>query len=212
MALVRTALLRVEDHLESLLAGSGPVLAVQMPFAEDPGRVTGGFEGIGHGDDRRGKAGLVRDRDQPLESLRAAVGAAHGEHVVARRVGAGMQRGPAGRAVAGRRVGLGKDHAFLHHPVEVRRLVEVAAVVAGVLPAEVVGVDQHDVCRFGEGRRGNEAREEKGEGFHDDSEVSSSAPMIPACWPSAGATRYGVCRTGKWYPAEISPSKAPVFA
>ena len=61
------------------------------------------------------------------------------------RILAGHQRGPRRRANGARRVIGREPHAVAGQPVDVRRLVEIAAVAAEVGPTQIVGDDENDV-------------------------------------------------------------------
>jgi hypothetical protein len=103
---------------------------------------------------------LFGNGDEALRHLGAAVGALDGVNVVARRVVAGEEAGAAGGAVASGGVAVGERHALAGEGVEVRGFVEVGALPADVLPAEVVGEDEDDV---GPARGGCGGEERQGE-------------------------------------------------
>ena len=81
---------------------------------------------------------------EQLRILRHQAGNPIGD-VQPRRIFAGEQRRARGRADRAGRVGLREFHAVLRELVDVRRLVQIAAVAGEVGPAEVVDQNQHDV-------------------------------------------------------------------
>lgn len=135
------------DGAETLLAGLRALGAVEMPLAEDGGGVAGGLQRIGDGDVVLREPAAVGDGHEAHGVLRAAVGGLHGVNMVARRVGAGEKAGATRRAVTGGGVGVAEHHAGLREAIEIRRLVEIAALPADVLPTEIVGEDEDDVGR-----------------------------------------------------------------
>ena len=116
-----------------------------MPFAEMPGGITGRLQRVGDGDVLLGQSIFVGNRNQPMLWLEATIGASDGIDVMPRRVRSRQQTSATRGAITGGSVTGSEHHALLGEPIEVRRLHEVAALIAHVLPAKVIGKDQDNV-------------------------------------------------------------------
>ncbi len=155
----------IKGQVETLDAGFGTAGTVEVPLANVASGVTSRFQRIRHRDVLLGEPPLVRDGDQPVLGLVATIRAADSIDMVARGVGAGEQAGAAGGAVSGGGVGVRENHAFLREGIEVGRFTKSAALVADVLPSEVIGEDENDVGlgRCEEGSAEQAGKEESGE-------------------------------------------------
>ena len=130
---VRNAVIAVE----SVARGQKCSLIAAVPFADNFGGVSLGFEEFGDGDFTGIESDALTGKEHPAPIERAkanARGIATGEHGPARR-----------RTHRRRHVKVGESHAFFGHFVECRRFVDARPITAEVPIAEVVAVDQNDI-------------------------------------------------------------------
>ena len=120
----------------------GPVrLLAEVPFADVPGLVAAVPQGRGDGPFFQRQMEQVGGRkDAPLLHARDVVGQRDASRGLA-----GHDACSRRRAHRARGVGVGEPHAASRQPIEVRGLVEAAAVAAQVHPAHVVDQDEDDV-------------------------------------------------------------------
>ena len=154
----------------ALVLGPEAFLGAEVPLAGEEGGVAGVFQGFGDGDLFERQAFQILGGEQFAILLREAreraglVGLRAAEEVgVARACGilAGLNAGARRRAHRAGGIGAGETHAARGEGVEVRRLVERAAVTAEITLAEIVGEDEDEVERLVGGVGLGEAQEEE---------------------------------------------------
>ena len=151
--------------IKALIFGP-PTRGAEVPFAGEERGIAGGFQGFGERGRVEGEAvGVVGGEERGVAFPR---GGLRGADVVgdAGALGplAGEDAGARGGADGAGGVGIGEARALAGEAVEVRSLVERAAVAAEVLAAEVVGEEEDDVGRALRGCGGGRGCGGKGEG------------------------------------------------
>ena len=115
----------------------------EVPFAKEPGGVSGGLQGFGQED-----AFMVDARfplwDEELGVLSVVSGDPVSE-VEARRVAPGEDGGPTGRTNSAGGVAVGEEHAVFGEPVDVWGFVEGGPVAAEIAPAEVIDEEEDEI-------------------------------------------------------------------
>ena len=155
-------------HIEALRLRE-KLLAAEMPFARVHRGVTSGLEHLGQrGFFKRELLGVgcgqQLRRALPLVRLR---GADVIRHACPLRPASGEQRCARGRTHRAGRIRLRELHPLLRHAVEMRRVVERAAVAPEVALAQIVGEEDDDVGPLGSGDRIRQ-RSDHGAGEEDE--------------------------------------------
>ena len=127
-------------HVEAMLLGKVRLLA-QVPLADVPRAVARVLQSPGQTVLRQRQVVDVRRVDESPLGVRADPV----RHTDAGRVSAGQEAGPARRADGAGRIGIRKPHALAGQPIEIRRLVEHAAVTAEILPAKIIDENEDEI-------------------------------------------------------------------
>ena len=121
------------------------LIIAQMPLAEMPVRVASPSQDFGQRDEALVERGRVLGRNELAPLGLAALRAADRVDAVPRPILPGHQAGACRGAVGGVGVGVGEPHALRSQTIDIRRVVNLAAVARDVAPAQIVGEDEHDV-------------------------------------------------------------------
>ncbi len=146
----RMAVMRSGDvEVETLMLGV-IVPAAEVPLADAGRDIAGRLERLGDVHFVQGQILPPRRHEQPMGGRVAFAGDPIGQ-MQSRGPLAGEDAGPRRRADRAGGVGVGEPHPLPGQAVDVRRLVELAAVAAHVGPAQVVGKDEDDIRYTGFG-------------------------------------------------------------